>query len=347
MLVFALRFRQTGQTNNPVRSGSVDKALLAVGKGIANLGINDPRKPFPGAQHNHPLLTAFLKRLSDDDDPASRTYPANITIIQGLLAALATEDPVFGALNTYVIDLIIVAFFWLLRPAEYLLSDSEGRSQAFRFCDIHLTIDGTVFVGPSAPLNDGNSIQRISHATLTFLDQKNAVRGEQIGHRANNDPFLCPAKALGRIARHLRIHNAAPQDPIYLHFNTHPGHQGWHPVKPPFVTNALRHSATRLEPTTGISPWLLSARSLRPGGATALLCAGVDKDHIQLLGRWKSDAMFQYLRIQAATRNFAQLMLDHGSYTFAPGVYTTPAAVPQQIPDGIAAVLAHQELYDE
>jgi hypothetical protein len=40
----------------------------------------------------------------------------------------------------------------------------------------------------------------------------------------------------------------------------------------------------------GIQPHEIDARSLRAGGDTALLCANVDPNKIQILGRWKSDA---------------------------------------------------------
>ena len=118
-------------------------------------------------------------------------------------------------------------------------------------------------------------------------------------------------------------------------------------MKPIHVTNALRHATGPVQETTGVEPALLSARSLRPGGATALLCAGVDGNAVQLLGRWKSDAMLRCLRIQAATvaNNFAQLMLDHGTCTFAPQVFTN-AGLPNEAPPDVAALLAHEELYD-
>ena len=110
------------------------------------------------------------------------------------------------------------------------------------------------------------------------------------------------------------------------------------------MTNALRHAARIVQPLTGIDPNLLSTRSLRPGGATALLCAGVDKDHIQLLGRWQSDAMLRYLRIQAATSRLSQRMLAHGRYSFAPGTFDQAHALPQEAPPAIRALLAHSEL---
>jgi hypothetical protein len=54
-------------------------------------------------------------------------------------------------------------------------------------------------------------------------------------------------------------------------------------VKSQFITNGLRHAAGNLEQYTGIDRFLLSAHSLRPGGANALLCTGINSDIIKLL----------------------------------------------------------------
>jgi hypothetical protein len=88
------------------------------------------------------------------------------------------------------------------------------------------------------------------------------------------------------------------------------------------VTSLLRTSATSL-PHLGLSPMELTARSLRAGGAMALLCGRVDTDVIKLVGRWRSDAMFRYLHAQAIPliQNLASLMLRHGAYTLAPGAF--------------------------
>jgi hypothetical protein len=81
---------------------------------------------------------------------------------------------------------------------------------------------------------------------------------------------------------------------------------------------------------------LVSARSLRPGGATTLLCAGVNPDAIQLLGRWKSDFMLRYLRVAAQTNTgfFAARMLAAGAFTFAPNTpaVSDEAPIPKQAP---------------
>ena len=185
LLVFGMRYRSQGAraSGRPVKSGSVDKALLAVGKGFTDLGLLDPRKQVHGSSANHPVLTAFLKRLSDEDDPASRAYPANVLVIRALYDVLDVDDPKWGALNRHIIDLIIVAFYWLLRPAEYLESSSEeARSQAFKLGAVGFKIDDTYYSALTAPLNDENILSRITCAGLTFSDQKNTVRGEAVGH---------------------------------------------------------------------------------------------------------------------------------------------------------------------
>ena len=341
LLVYAMRYRSQGRQNQPVRSATVDKALLAVAKGITDLGGADPRKDLISGKF-HPLYSAFLKALADDDDPPSRAYPVNTTILRQLWDILDTRHPEDGPTNAHVIDLIIVAFFWLLRPAEYTYSSTpEARTQAFEFQHIHFTIRGRTYSAPTAPLNDA-TLRDIEYAALEFSDQKNAVRGEQVGHRPNSDPVLCPVKALGRIALRLRQANAPPTEPMHRHYNR--TSQRWYNTKSTFITNALRHAARALEQQTGIAPSLLSARSLRPGGATALLCANAGTDSIMLLGRWKSDAMFRYLRVQAATSTFSQTMLDHGAFTFAPSAYAN-RALPREAPAPVAALLQHDQLY--
>lgn len=343
-LCWLIAYGQRYRANNSVRSGTIATALEAVGTGMANLGTPDPRKPVAGTKPNDPLLVAFLKRLKDEDGPATRTYPANLTILRKLLEALSIDHVEYGCFNAHVIDLCIVGFYWLLRPAEYLhgAAAEDGRSQAFRFHDITLVLDGVTMPGTTAPLND-SEVKRIEHASLRFDDQKNSVRGEIVGHTANNDPFYCPAKALGRIALRLQQDGADEDTPICEHFNR--AKNQWYRITPNAITTGLRHAAGLCQEATGIDPWLISARSLRPGGACALMCADVDSDHIALLGRWTSAAMFRYLRIQIATRGLSQRMLDHGAYTFAPG--RDPAKdLPDQTPTAIQALLAHLELDD-
>ena len=343
LLVFAQRYRRQGRRGQPVKAGAVEQALLAVGEGITHMGEPDPRRDPDNPSRHHPVLSAFLHKLRDDDDPAHRAYPVTLDILRALPTALDTGHPSDGPLNTAVIDLCIVAFFWLMRPSEYLgyspRNDDQSRrqrSEAFRLCDISFTINRREYLATTAPLNEVNP-GAIQYASLVFTDQKNAVRGECIGHWATQDPTYCPCKALARLAACLLRHGAAATTPICTYYDPHARPCS---VLSTHITNSIRHAANSVRHLTGIDPFLLSARSLRPGGATALLCANVDPTTIQLIGRWKSDAMIRYLRVNARTvqNRYAQQMLNHGAFTFVTTSDPVADPLPIQLPPQVAAL---------
>ena len=319
------------------------QAISHVAEGITNLGEPDPRKP-PFSTKFYPLLDSFYKSLRNEDDPQTRACPANLLFIEALFSCLDTMHSVWGTANLHIIDLIIVAYFWLLRPGEYCQGGDPGsRSTPFRLESICLHHGRKILHAASAPLNDLKRLERITYASLTFDDQKNATKGETVGHTSNTDALLNPARALGRIALRLRLQQAGPKTPLYL--LTHPDKPGSHySIRTQAITNALRHSASHLYSRLQVDPKLLSARSLRPGGATALLVAGISTDKIQLLGRWKSDAMFRYLRIQASIGALSQSMLDSGRYTFSPAAFSS-GGLPEDPPPDIASLLTHAELH--
>ena len=166
-----------------------------------------------------------------------------MSILRSLPDALDTSHEKYGRINAHVIDLIIVAFFWLLRPAEYSHTGAkDARTQPFELQHIYFDIDGTIYNATDAPLND-DTFPGLRSATLEFVRQKNAVKGERVGHSVNSDPFFCPAKALARIARRLRKDNSPPNTPFHTIINHHPSVAGRNPVKSTYVTNALRYAA--------------------------------------------------------------------------------------------------------
>lgn len=115
----------------------------------------------------------------------------------------------------------------------------------------------------------------------------------------------------------------APVEPLSGAYNTccnisnHPAH---HYANSSKTTRMRRGLTTVGQATLGIHPNEIDARSLRAGGATALLCANVDQNTIQLLGRWKSDAMIRYLHISAnpQVHQHAHQMFTHGQASFSP-----------------------------
>ena len=97
------------------------------------------------------------------------------------------------------------------------------------------------------------------------------------------------------------------------------------------LTSRIR-AALRLHPDPAYTSSDVSVRSTRTGGgATALLCAGIDGDRIRLIGRWRSDEMYRYLHVQAAPvmTGLSAAMLCGGSFRLTPGQFRShPPSAP-------------------
>ena len=86
------------------------------------------------------------------------------------------------------------------------------------------------------------------------------------------------------------------------------------------VTSRFKLHAALCRSLTGVDASEYSARSLRAGGAMALLCGRVDDCTIKLLARWNSDSMMDYLHQQARPvfDHLAEKMFNKGTYSFLP-----------------------------
>ena len=290
---------------------------------MASLGSKDHRLIGPRTLEFR--LSKLFSSWKRTDDPPDRVKPVPGTIVDHTVTiARVTNDP----FSIAVADMATVGFYYLNRPGEHTYSREQGLSSPFRLCDV-VFYRGARRLTPTAPYPD---IHAATFALLTYTDQKNAVRGETIGHGRTRHAFIGPVKSLARRVEHLRRHQAPPDTPLYtvfLHNNRILR------ISSADLTAALRRSATVLEATTGIPPKEITAKGLRPGGAMALLCAKVDKTVPRLVGRWRSDEMFRYLHPQAfpLMHTFAQKMQDHGNFTFAPGQNVPPAVT--QILDAV------------
>jgi hypothetical protein len=267
------------------------------------------------------LKTQLAGYARSDPEP-SRVQPASLALINyGCLHAVS-------ALDIAIADMAYIAFFFLCRPGEYAATTSvDARSSPFRLCDVSFTIGARTFSAIDGPLAD---ISVATFVMLTYSNQKNGVRGERVGHGRSGHQSACPVAAIARRVSHLRQFSAPPITPLFTVFSSPLA------VDSSRITQMLRQAATSLQPTLGLDPRTISARSLRAGGAMALLCARVDTDIIRLVGRWRSDEMLRYLHLQAypLMNTFARQMHSQGSFTLLPGQLVAPAAVPllDQVP---------------
>ena len=130
-----------------------------------------------------------------------------------------------------------------------------------------------------------------------FNTGSGSLMNETVGHGHSGHPILCPVLRLVSRVVALRQLHASPSTSINAYRDPRPG-RPFQYVLPIDITRRLR-ATLAIHPDPAIDPRDISARSTRAGGAMALLCAGVDRDRIKLVGRWRSEELYRYLHVQA------------------------------------------------
>jgi integrase len=313
--IFGHRYRdgRLSPSGKPVRHGTISDAMRMVGQSYRLLGAQDFRiDKFTGQLDFR--LQRQLRSYAKQDPAPGRVKPIPIQVVKAILTAAYSHRKASAAAQATA-DMICIAFFFLLRPGEYT---SQKDNNPFRLQDVQL------FIGPRQlhiPTASALDLQQATSVSLTFTNQKNGVKGEVISHSRSGDPLVCPCLAVVRRVVHLIYHHQPPHTPLCTFFSRSTSKV----VTTSDIRNTLRAEIAAMESELGIQSNEIDARSLRAGGATALLCAQIDPNAIQLLGRWKSDSMIRYLHIAANphTQQYASQMLNQGLASFHPQVANT------------------------
>lgn len=271
------------------------------------MGSDDPRLNTVGKIDFR--IQRMIAAWKKEDPPPNRVKPIPIQVIRRIAFIAARLPPAAHTLMA-TSDMIIVAFFFLLRPGEY--TDSPSDTTPFRFCDVQLMIGCIRLNIMTCPVEE---LMQATSVCLTFTTQKNGVENEVIRQGRSGDPYLCPVLAVIRRVRHLRENHAMPHVPLGRVFTE----RGTDSVTPALITKTLRDAVRFIGADLGFLPEEVSARSLRAAGAMALLVSKVDTDIIRLIGRWRSDEMLRYLHLTAEPimRDFSSRMLQ-AEYSMTP-----------------------------
>ncbi|KAI2501762.1 hypothetical protein MHU86_12682 [Fragilaria crotonensis] len=192
-------------------------------------------------------LRALYRSWATADDPPSRVKPLPIGLLTNTVH-LASVEATPAALAAA--DCLIVGFYFLLRPGEYLGVPTPA-DNLFRLKDLHLWIGSRALDLATCPIAD---LRAATFATLTFTRQKNGVRNERIGHGRSGHPTLCPVLALAARACALQS-SLAPDHPLSAFASA--------PRSPQFVL-PRPHSPPSLGPRYLPRSRLHARRCLRP-----------------------------------------------------------------------------------
>ena len=207
-----------------------------------------------------------------------------------LITAIATGYH-FSPRHSAVADLVIVAFFYLLRVGEYTSQSNPRpkRTIPLRKGDVRLWRSGRV-------INLDSSLDALllaDSATVSIANTKNGTKGAFVHHAAIGGP-ICPVAALARRIYNLR--GIPPSTPLsYVQLRP----RAPSTISDRDITIAVRWGATAdCLLSRGYTLDRVSSHSLRAGGAMAMKLSGASDSTIMRIGRWTSLTYLTYIHSQ-------------------------------------------------
>jgi hypothetical protein len=197
--VFAQRYRdcRIAPHHNAIRSDTVADAIRSVGQTFTRMGATDIRNDAFG--YIDFIIYRQFRAYTKEDDPSSHVKPIHIIIIIYILHQ--AFDTLTSPDRQSITDMVVIAFYFLLRPGEYTGNSSDDTP--FRLQEVALRISDHRLNTMLSPVTDIASADSVSY---TFTTQKNGTKGEVLTHGCSGDEFACPVKAMVRRVLNLRNH---------------------------------------------------------------------------------------------------------------------------------------------
>lgn len=291
LLGFAARTR-TGYfgKGRQVGAQTVEKALRHVAQAFVLEGYPDPRCTAGSGSSALALPFTHILKSYKDRDPVPRPQVA-LPVHAIKLASAARLDPAASPTERATANLIVMAFFFLLRVGEYTLPPAHVKTRTipFRVCDTRFWQGQTLL----PPTSDAATLAAASSVTLMIDNQKNGQRGATIHQEACASDF-CPVRSIAAIVSSIMTQNMPLTTPLSY---VQPGIS----VQPPRILLAVRRGArlANLE-ASGYQISRIGAHSLRASGAMALWLSGHSPEEIMKLGRWRTQTFLTYIHSQIA-----------------------------------------------
>lgn len=293
--VFMRQFRngELAPSGRPVSARHAEDAVRSVGQTLSELGAGDYRKdPRTGK------LDFRLYRQQASYKKRDRPRPKKPEIPKPALFQVQAWSG-NGPREAALADMIWLAFFFLLRPGEYVWTNSNPHP--FTLKDVTFKIGTQAYNASVIPLA---LLPLVTYVGMHFTEQKNGIKNETIGLTCSRDLQACPVLAAVHRVQHLREHQMPAHTPLFVYFN-----QGvQHRITDRMITEHLRIAGVAIN-----QPALYTVGALRNTGAQSLLQAQVPLPMIKLIGRWRSDEVFRYLtaRSEHLMEPYAEAMLHH------------------------------------
>ena len=284
-----------------VQAATVSGAITAIGQEISLACEVNPTK-ISGSDKLLPRLQQTYDGWRKEDPPTTKMLPVESDVPEWLVERGRERGST--ELDRAVGDLVMVAFYYLLRIGEYTIKGSRNETKQtvqFKLEDVTFfkkNGDGKLRCLPrTAP---DHLIMTADGATLKLDNQKNGWKGVCVYHEANGDMINCPVRALGRRVQHIRTGAGREIRTVFLSAYYVSGIR--YDVTAENVSKSVKGAAKALAYPTGkgIPLQRINTHSLRSGGANALALAGYSDTQIQKMGRWRGATFKEYIREELA-----------------------------------------------
>lgn len=249
--------------------------------------LADPRRQHAGQAKLNEDISTFTKQCILED-PAPRpqiALPSFVVryIAVNLVASASRKLHIVG-------NLIIMAYFFLLRVGEYTPSAEPRQTVPLRKKDIRLWKNRQVLSNESSLM----TLLTADAATICLENQKNGGRMCTVHHYSSDDSTLDPVRAIAHLI--FALHGMPDTTALGTYINER-GQKCQ--VRAKSIIDAVRLAADRCNLASyGYDLSRIGSHSLRSGGAMQLKLAGYDHDMIRKLGRWRSDTYLHYIQSQ-------------------------------------------------
>ena len=196
-------------------------------------------------------------------------------------------------------DLILIAFYFLLRVGEYTQPKFVYRNGEKRRTTRtkQFSVGNVGFFKDSKVVSRHSSLETLLSCdaiTLKITNQKNGRMGETI-HQEAVQIGCNPVAALAHRVHHILTNGGTTESLLCEYYvDGNPFN-----ITSKVIITAVREAASLLKlKDQAIDPDLVGAHSLRAGGAMALKLHGYDDTTIQKMGRWTSTTFLQYIHTQ-------------------------------------------------
>ena len=228
----------------------------------------------------NPEFIILLRGIRRFSDPVRKRHPVTISLLRTISAMLDFGIP----RHLLLWGSVLFGFFFLLRRSEYLQIGNKRHGYCLTWNDVWFSDS----LGNPTQYRDATSV------TISLRGSKNDQygRGSRRTMHRSGDPTICPVRALRC------LQNSRRTDDVSSALTGN--------VSASEVSRTIKAAAV----SRGLDPRDFSTHSVRVGGATSLLNAGVDSLAIKLLGRWMSSCFEEYpVQHAQGTRHLARAMV--------------------------------------